>query len=307
MKQIELSIIIVSWNVKKLLGKCLKSIEENNQTVNSEVIVVDNASRDGSPEFVSRNFPWVKVIRNSENLGFSRANNIGIKNSSGKNVVFLNPDTLLLEDSFHKMVATFGENRRVGAIGCKLIDKEKQIDFHCATRFPTISGLIFEPYWSKLFKGGIRSYTMKEWNHETNRIVEVLSGACLMVRRSVLDKVGIFDEDIFMYVDDVDLCYRIKESGMELLYLADTEIVHYGKQSTNQNFIKMNAESIRSMRKFFCKHYSILYGVIFEIIMIINLLAKSILFSIANVFGKKRPTSIVQNYIKIVRELVLRP
>ena len=307
MHQIELSIIIVSWNVKELLAKCLHSVKKNNSVVPTEIIVVDNASTDGSAEFIKARFDDVMWIQNRENLGFPRANNIGIEKSSGKYVVLLNPDTLMLEDSFRKMIDFLDRNSGCGAVGCKLIDQNNLVDFNGARNFPTIASLLFEPYLSKIFKIRIKDVTMKDWDHLGSRYVDVVSGACFMIGRELVDNIGYLDEDIFIYADDDDLCYRIKQGGKTVYYLAETAIIHYGMQSVKQNHIKVKADGIRSMRKFFTKHKSIVYGFTYELLVIMEFFFKYLLFSTLNLFNSKRSPGVIGDYFKIALRLISRP
>jgi hypothetical protein len=307
MPEIELSIIIVSWNVKTLLEKCLQSIKKNNSVISSEIIVVDNASSDGSAEYITARFPDVMWIQNHENVGFPKANNIGIEKSSGKYIVLLNPDTLLIEDSFRKMIDVLEQNDHYGAVGCKLIDENGKIDFNCSRNFPTISNILFEPYLAKFSNNWIKDITMKHWDHLSNRIVDVVSGACFMVSRSLLDKIGYLDENIFVYVDDDDLCYRIKASGKDVYYLADTAIIHYGMQSVKQNYVKLRADSIRSMRRFFTKHKSFIYGASYELLAIIDFIFKYFVFSALSLFTSKRSKTAIKENFQIAFRLIARP
>jgi GT2 family glycosyltransferase len=302
----KVSIIIVSWNVRQHLDACLKSIRAHN-SIESEIIVVDNASSDDTLQFLRKNHPDINVIASEKNLGFSAANNIGIAVASGGLLLFLNPDTLMREDVIGPMLTVFEKQRGVGCVGCKLTDENGQIDFHCAKRFPTISNMVFEPYFRKFGSTVVASYTIHEWDHLDSREVPCLSGACLMVRRSVLEQIGDWNENIFMYVEDVDLCWRASKAGWSCFYLADAAIVHFGQQSTNQNQIMMHAESVRSMRKFFIQQRSFLYGCVFEAITVIDFLFKYLLFSIQDLFGKKRMRQSIRLYRQLAGELLKRP
>lgn len=262
-----LSIIIVSYNVKDLLRTCLSSIREDSLP-DKEVIVVDNVSTDGSPDMVKTEFPEVRLIANSENLGFGRANNAGYNVSAGRNVLFLNPDTVVRDDALGTMTRYLDEHDDVGAVSCKLLNGDLTLQRSCR-HFPGIfttlvnyTGLSDRYPASPVFGRNQMSY----WDYDDVREVDVVSGACIMIGRSLIEQIGLFDERFFMYSEEVDLCRRIRKAGKKIVFIPHAEIIHwYGKSSeTLDDEVVMNKLIYRhyfdSRYYYFRKHYSLPYA-----------------------------------------------
>ncbi len=257
---IDLSISIVNYNAKDLLQQCLHSIFSNVDNLNIEVWVVDNASIDGSAEMVESMYPQVNLIKNSSNRGFIKANNQGLRKSNGRYVLSLNNDTIVLPGALSTMVEFMDSHPDAGAIGAKLLNPDGTLQLSCRD-FPTYSAAIFNRYslLTKLFPNNkfSRKYLKTDWDHNDVREVDWVSGSCLLVRREVIETVGIMDEDYNMYVDDVDWCYRIWKHGWKVYYVPDAKIIHYiGMGGTHVNPPKMTIERHKSMYKFYKKHYS---------------------------------------------------
>ena len=268
---IDLSIVIVSYNTKDFLIKCIQSIEETAKDFAYEIIVVDNASADGTPELVKEKFKNVILIANKENLGFSKANNIGIKKTSGRFVLFLNADTIIYPLTLKRMIDFMDNNKDAGASTCKLKMPNEKIDDASHRGFPTpwnsfchFSGIskIFPK--SKIFGGYNLSYLDLSKTHE----IDALAGAFMMVRREVGNKVGWWDEDYFFYGEDLDFCYMLKQNGWKVYYVPEVSILHYkgvsggikkiSKEVTTANKEtrkKAQTERFKAMRIFYKKHY----------------------------------------------------
>ncbi len=255
----KLSVIIVNYNVKYFLEQALRSVEKAVEAIDAEVWVVDNNSVDGSVAMVQDKFPWVKVLANKDNVGFSRANNQAIRASNSEYVLLLNPDTVLQEDSLLKCVSYMDEHASVGALGVRMIDGKGKFLPESKRGLPSpavalykmtgLSGLFPK---SKVFGRYHLGYLSEHETHE----VDVLSGAFMMMRASALDKVGLLDEDYFMYGEDVDLSYRIVLGGYKNVYFAGTTIIHYKGESTKRksaNYVKV---FYNAMVLFAKKHYS---------------------------------------------------
>jgi GT2 family glycosyltransferase len=224
---LDLSVIIVSWNTREMLRNCLSSLTMNGEETAKEIIVVDNDSADESRDMVKNEFPEVKLINSGKNLGFGKANNLGVNIAEGKYVLFINPDTVVLGKAIEKMAEFMDEHEDIGALGCKMIYPDGEIQPLGLQWYPTpITELV-----NLLF---ISSSTIKYLKHclpyvdpRKSGYVIKLYGGCLMVRKTVLDRVGCFDERFFMYGEDVDLCRRINDAGYKLYYLSESEIIHY--------------------------------------------------------------------------------
>lgn len=232
----DVSVCIVSWNTRELLYRCLKSVQRNTVGLTYEIIVVDNDSQDGSADMVRHEFPDCKLIEN-ENVGFAKGNNRAVKESSGKYVLYLNPDTELTSNALHGMYTFMEEHRAYGAVGCKLLNEDGSVQFTCARKFPTpFNQFCFLVMLDRLFHKSkwLSSTEVGYWDHLDCRDVDCLSGACIFVRREIVDGLGGFNEDYFMYGEDIELCYRIRKSGWLIFYMADIEIYHVSGASSSQ-------------------------------------------------------------------------
>lgn len=232
----DLSIIIVNWNSKKYLRKCLKSIFENTRDVDFEVIVVDNASYDGCRDMIETEFSAVKFVQNQENCGFSKANNLGYSYSSGKNLLFLNPDTVVISTAIKVMLSSLESIPDAGAIGCRLLHSDFSLQLHSVQRYPTFLNQLLDLHFLK-----VRYPKWKLWGTEPlyqrgapPQTVEVIPGACLMVRKRVFEEVGLFTEDYFMYAEDVDLCYKINQTRRKVYFVDGAEVLHHGGGSSRR-------------------------------------------------------------------------
>jgi len=254
----QLSIIVVNYNGKDILCNCVESIYKNSPTINFEIILVDNASSDGSVEMVKKEFPEVRVLVNQENKGFSFANNRGIEMAKGDYMLLLNNDTLILPGQLDIMLNFMQEHQDVGAVGPKLLnpDGSFQLSFwpfpNLFTEFNRriINLFAFANY--RFFKDLLEKFYIKE------KEVDWVSGACLMVRRKTIEDVGILDENFFMYFEDVDWCYRIRRKGWKIYFLPTARIVHLlgksmekEKQKNKQNYRQSRAYFYRKYKKFY--------------------------------------------------------
>lgn len=254
---IDISIIVVNWNVKDFLRGCLSSIYRHSSDVSFEVFVVDNGSADGSAEMVKRDFPQVILIQNKENLGFARANNIAFKRAAGRYILFLNPDTELLEGALRKMIGFMEVHADASALGCKLIFRDGSLQTSCR-HFPSLFTDLMESLYLDWFfprSPFFGYYRMAWWPHDKTVIIDVPYGACLFVRRSILERIGPMDERFFMYYDEIDLCYRIKKGGGAVWYTPEIEVIHHGNKSSNQVPRETERWKCASKLSYFRKHF----------------------------------------------------
>lgn len=268
---IDLSIVIVSYNTKDILKKCLESIENTSKNFTYEIVVVDNASADGSSEMVKTNFKDVILFANKENLGFSKANNLGVKKTKGRYVLFLNSDTEVYSGTLETMIEFMDSNKEAGAATCKVEMLGGKIDDASHRGFPTpwnalnhFSGISKLLGNTKLFGGYNLGYMDLSKVHE----IDALAGAFMLVRRTAGEQVSWWDEDYFFYGEDLDFCYMLKQKGWKIYYVPSVSILHYkgvsgGIKKHSREIstadettkVKATSERFRAMRLFYKKHY----------------------------------------------------
>lgn len=267
-----LSVIIVNYNVKHFLEQCLTSVYSAMKGVNGEVIVVDNNSADGSNSMIIEKFKDVKLIRNGHNPGFSVANNQGIKISNGKYILLLNPDTVVSEETFSKCFEFMEEHPDAGAVGVKMIDGKGRYLPESKRSLPTPITAFYKMFGlSSLFPGSKRfnRYYLGHLENDKIHKIEVLTGAFMFIRREAIDAAGLFDESFFMYGEDIDLSYRIQKTGFNIYYLPKPSIIHFKGESTRKSEINYVINFYKSMIIFVKKHFS--YRRIRFLIWFINL------------------------------------
>lgn len=243
----DLAIIIVNWNTRQLLLDCLAALPAATAGIDAETWVVDNASRDGSVEAVREQYPEVRIIANKENLGFAIANNQAIRASDSRHVLLLNSDTIARPGSLAALVHFLDAHPDVGVVGSRLLNPDGSL----------------QPSWAlfpNLFTELIGKKLRLRWRYPTTDGTlaygtDWIDGAVLMIRRSILPQVGLMDERYFMYTEEVDWCYRTRRAGWKVCYLPESEVIHFGGQSSKQAATRMKFELYRSKLRFFGKHY----------------------------------------------------
>lgn len=264
----ELSIIIINYNVKEFLQNLIHSLQKALSKITHEIIVVDNASDDGSVEFIREKFPQINLIVNKTNVGFSKANNEALKVSKGKFILLINPDTIVSEDTITKMIDFINQYPEVGLAGCKILNPDGSLQLACRRSFPgpwtsfcKVTGLSTLFPKSKLFA----KYNLTYLDENSTYEVDAISGSFMMMKREAYEKVGGFDEQFFMYGEDLDLCYRIQKNGYKVFYYPGTQIIHYKGESTKRSSLDETKYFYNAMNLFVKKHFSSFYLV--EIIL----------------------------------------
>lgn len=255
---IDLSVIIVNYNVKAFLQQCLNAVFVAAEKINTEVFVVDNNSVDGSVEMLKNNFPKVKLIANNKNTGFAVACNQAIKQSTGKYILLLNPDTIVEENSFEACFRFMEKNTNAGALGVKMIDGNGKFLPESKRSLPNARSAFFKMFGlSALFPNSklFGKYQLRYLNENQIHEVEVLSGAFMFIRKAVLDNIGLLDENFFMYGEDIDLSYRILQANFKNYYFPGTTIIHYKGESTKKASLKYVLVFYNAMLIFANKHY----------------------------------------------------
>lgn len=256
MKDLELSILICSWNTLTDLRACLQSLLPEVEGKSIEVIVVDNNSEDGSQDMVANEFPWVALYPQYRNLGFTGGNNFGLGVRKGRHALLLNSDTIAHKGSIQALLDFLNSNPKYGIIGPKLLNTDGSLQFSCR-KFPNpIAALFRNTPLGKLFPKNkfTQEYLMSDWDHSSPRAVDWVSGAALLISEDCLSFVRGLDPDFFMFCEDVDVCYRAHQAGFDVMYFPGAVITHKIGASTSKSPNRMIWRFHRSMHLFFKKH-----------------------------------------------------
>lgn len=259
----DLSIIIVNWNTRQYLVQCLQSLLQTASATDplahtltfglylAEVFVVDNASQDGSVELIRDQFPWVRLIENDRNVGFAPANNQALRLYTGRYALLLNSDTEVKTDALQLLMDFMEQQPQAGAVGAHLLNSDDTLQPSCQ---PMLTP--WREFWRLTFLDQLlrrSTYNMARWTDHNPRRVEVIKGACLIVRHAALDRIGLLDEQYFMYTEEVDLCYRLQRDGWTLHWLPAAHVIHYGEASSKQMAETMYMQLYRSKAQFYRK------------------------------------------------------
>ncbi|MFB3882494.1 MAG: glycosyltransferase family 2 protein [Armatimonadota bacterium] len=258
MPQPALSVCIVNWNTRQDLEEALRSVTESIPGLDLEVIVLDNASQDGSADMVRRQFPQVALIENRENAGFARGYNAAARRSTGRYLLVLNPDTIVHRGALGRLVEFMDAHPEAGAVGPRLLNSDGTLQFSCR-RFPRpAAAMLRNTFLGRLVPGNrfTRDYLMQDWDHSSQRQVDWVSGAAICIRREAWEQTGGFDEGYFMYAEDMDWCLRAEQAGWRVYYLPDAVITHRIGRSSDQRPLAMVIQFHRSAARFYWKHYA---------------------------------------------------
>jgi len=306
----DVSIIVVSWNTVDLLRACLRSVFKEPAAprpvdgLAAQVIVVDNASHDGSADMVRAEFPQVELVANQDNIGFARANNQAMPLVRGRQVLLLNPDTTIYPNAVRTLVDFMDRNPKAGAVGSRLLNPDGSLQVYCY-RAPTL----FRELWRLLHLDRLRPlgiYDMRGWDTTRPREVDVVQGASMMLRKSVLDTMPLFDEDYFIYSEEVDLCRRLRGRGLGVFWVPDSRVVHYGGESTRQVAAAMFLRLYQGKILYFRKHSGPNEARLYKLILFIASALRLALSPIALL--RRSPTSNAQrtlagHYWRLIRAL----
>jgi GT2 family glycosyltransferase len=271
--KMKLSIVVICWNDRSVIGNCLHSILDRTHSIQYEIIVTDNGSVDGSVQFIRDNFPSVRIVENGENLGFAKANNCAFQISAGELVLILNPDTIFQDRAIDELVNFADERPEAGAFGCRVLNADGSIQ-RCARPFPTIwrgwlwalglrpLGNLSDMFISDIYPG---------WKGDTERPIDWQSGCCLMVRTHLLRRLGGFDERFSYHCQDVDLCHRIWDEGYSVLYTPKATITHLGGFKLSRFGIRFEIEKYRNNYQYFYKYYGARGVCQFRLISLVSL------------------------------------
>jgi N-acetylglucosaminyl-diphospho-decaprenol L-rhamnosyltransferase len=284
----DVSVIIVNWHSREHLRKCLASIVAGARTIHYEIVVIDSGSFDGCAEMVGEHFPQVRFIQSAENLGFSKANNQASEIATGDCLLFLNPDTEIVDSAIDELHAALISLPNAGIVGGRLINADGTLQSSCIQAFPTLANQalnseFLRKRWPKstlwgmapLFEHGRPAYE-----------VEGISGACLMIRRSLFEQVGRFSEDYFMYVEDMDLSCKVAGAGYQNYYVPGATVTHYGGQSSDQAANTFAAVMIpEAIRRFLRKSRGSAYSAAYRVMMVLMAIGRLSVLCVAWILG----------------------
>lgn len=287
----DLSIIIVNFRTYELTKNSINSILLSNPNFTYNVIIVDNKSDDGSLEKLEKTFfkevknHKIIFIKNSSNMGFAYANNLAIKKSTSKYVLLLNSDTIIKGDVLTQCLNYIKNYPDVGALGCKVSLPNGELDKACKRSFPNPINSFYKLFHIPNKNSDINNYNLDDLDNNGVYEIDCLVGAFMLVKMEVINQVGLLDEDYFMYGEDIDWCYRIKESGWKIIYFGKSEIIHYKGSSSKKSF-KLVYEFHKSMYIFYKKHYTKKYSIIVNFIVYIGIFLQFIVKLILNLFKR---------------------
>ncbi len=306
---IDVSIVIVNWNTQDLLVDCIKSLKKETRLCKIEIIVVDNASSDESVKKVKKLFPEVIIIENKNNLGFAKANNMGINKCKGKYVILSNTDIVALDNVVDRMFLYMEKNEGIGAMLPMCVNKEKEIDL-CCKRFPSLrlqvnEALYFDKLISKVkfFQG--RALPKSFYNSTCD--VDSVPCCFIMASRTAIDDVGLLDERFFIYSEDIDWCKRFHQKGWRVIYFSDAKIIHYGGSSSKIAQAKFLIEKHKSELQYWEKHHGSFNKSLFRSILILHYLIRIIGYCIlyyVKPHKRKLYPEIINNYYKCALFLI---
>ena len=306
----DVSVIMVNWNTRKLLCECIESVYEHAGDVSCEIIVIDNASSDGSSAMVRDRFPEVRLIENPENCGFARANNQGMQQASGRYVLLLNSDARPLGGALEHVVEFADRNQDAAVVGCRVLNSDMTLQPTCFM-FPSLLNMILSSsYLYKLFANNrfCGRERMTWWQRDDVRAVDVVTGCFMLVRRSAIESVGMLDDRFFMYAEETDWCYRFKQAGWRVLFTPEAQIVHHGGQSSRNVRPEMLIELRLSILKFMKKHHGrFQYAIASALVFLFIALRLPLWFLLQNIPNEQKSSAEarVRAYTGCIRKILL--
>jgi N-acetylglucosaminyl-diphospho-decaprenol L-rhamnosyltransferase len=305
-----LSVIVVNWNTGELIRRCVESVYADLSLCTDlpagevEVFIVDSASTDGSTLALQAQYPQATYIFSPQNIGFGPANNLALRQASGEFILLLNPDTLVHPGAIESLLRFMEQYPDAGAAASRLLNPDGSLQHSCSPE-PTLKG-----EFMRLFHlGGVRPdgyYPMETWDQASPRLVDVILGACMMLRKSVLDRVGLFDEQFFMYNEETDLCRRIRLAGWKIYWTPQAAVTHYGGQSTRQMAAEMFVQLYRAKIIYFRKYHSPRTVGLYKLVLFMIGLPRLALAPVARLEPSGRSEkhrAIAANYQRLIREL----
>jgi GT2 family glycosyltransferase len=282
---LKVSIVIVNWKTPDLLARCLDSIATDKNHQDFEIFVVDNNSGDQSVPMLKERYGYVHLIENTDNLGFSKGCNQAIPLAKGDYILLLNPDAVVVESAISTMAEFLDENPKTGAVGPKVLNPDGSLQLACRRAFPSVSASFFRlTYLSLLFPKhpAIAKYNLTSADPDKLLEVDALSGSAMMVRRQAVDKIGLLDEDIFMFGEDIDWCWRIKEAGWNVMYIPTAVVYHIHGAASRKRPVGTTINLHKGMEVFYRKHLAKNYWPVFNLLVYAAIWMRAAVFIVVN-------------------------
>jgi GT2 family glycosyltransferase len=294
----DVSVIIVNWNTRKMLLDCIESIISQSKFCTTEIIVVDNGSEDGSQEAIINTFPFVTLINNGINLGFSKANNIGIKYSKGKYICLVNSDVILKEGCIDKMYEYMENNPPIGVLGPRILNPNNTLQVTCK-HFPSLwTHIVLSLGIHRVIKNSrlIHADDMEYFDHAIVKDVDFIVGCFMMVRRDALNIVGLMDERFFIYYEEVDWCKRFWKSGWRVTFNPEAKAIHYNAGSSSRNPVRFSVEQQKALLQYWEKHHSRFSNILLICILTVKLILRIVSRYLIGLFLK----NVIDNNMKLI-------
>ena len=300
---VDVSVVIVNWNTHDFLDICLASIYSQATNMRYEIYVVDNGSDDCSVSMVKEKYPEVNLIVNSKNLGFAKANNQAIKFSQGRYLLMLNSDTNLFKDTISKMLEFMDAHKEAGAVGAKLLNPDCSLQ-HSIYNFPNLVVTFFSIFLPYNLLPFFRLSYIKYWDkHDKTKVVDYVSGACLMIRQEMIKKIGVLDEEFFMYAEEADWCFRVKKAGKKVYFFPGAQLIHYlGRSAIQRGLIRRSQELAVASIKFYNKHHNYLKASIFLALLISVFMLRMIIWQVLYFVSFGRPKKNIYDRLTLNRK-----
>ena len=300
----DLSIVIVNWNAKAYVRKCVASILANPPRATYEVVVIDSGSLDGCGEMLRTEFPMVSAIQSDENLGFARANNLAARQSSGEYLLFLNPDTEIVGGALDSLYSHIQVLPSAGTVGCRLLNSDGSVQTSCIQSIPTITNQVLDSEFLRARWPKSRLWGMAALYDTVGKPVrvEAVSGACIMIRREVFESIGGFNEEYFMYAEDIDLSYRVSRAGYNTYYVPHASIVHHGGGSSEQAVSEFAAVMMREATwRFLRSTRGSAYSAAYRVGIAVSAIARLVAIAAGSVLTGGRRGLSAQKWLAIVK------
>lgn len=288
---LDLSVIIVNWNSLDYLRECVASIYQHTHGISFEIIVVDNASPEGGIEEIQPEYPEVSIVRSRENIGFARANNLGFRQASGNHMLLLNPDTKLIGPAITLMLDAIKSLPDAGVVGCKMLNTDLSVQTTSIQKFPTITNQLLNIEYLRVRWPGCPLWNIAPLFSSSSAPVkvDVIPGACMLLRRDVFENIGMLSEDYFMYAEDLDLNYKVKSQGLSNYYIGEAQIIHHGGRSSSRQKVSQWATIMKykAMLQFYVKSRGRFYSSMYRAAMGLAAAGRLVLLALAFPFADR--------------------